>query len=52
MSQGYREILSTRFKFTNQLLSERKLQIKYERRLSDEWMLALMSTDKVCVAYA
>ena len=52
MSEGYSEMFKKRFKFTNQPPSERKLEIKYERGLSDEWMLALESADKVCVTNA
>jgi len=49
MSEGYSEIFKTKFKFTNQPPSERKIEIKFGRGHSDEWMLALESTDKVSV---
>jgi len=50
VAEGYREIVfKQRFKFTNQPPSERKLEIKYERGIPGEWMLALESADKVCV---
>ena len=49
MSEGFSEMFKKRFKFTNQPTSERKIEIKFERGLSEDWMLALESTDKVCV---
>jgi len=49
VSEGYCEVFKTNFKFTNQ---EREIQIKYEKKGLDEWMLGLQSTDKVCVTNA
>ena len=51
MSEGYREIFNERFKFTNHPPSEAdKIEIKFEKEFSDEWMLALQSaTHEVCV---
>jgi len=48
-SEGYSEMFKTKFKFTNQPPSERKIEIKFARGHSDEWMLALESMDKVSV---
>ena len=53
MAEDYHEIFKTEFKFTNQPLSERTIEINFERRDSGEsWMLALQSADKVCVTTA
>lgn len=52
MSEGYREIFRREFKFTNQFPNERKIEIKFERRDSGEWILALESGDKVCITEA
>lgn len=50
MVKGYSEILKTKFKFINQPPGERKIKISYERRHSDEWILALQSPScEVCV---
>ena len=52
VAEDYQEIFKTEFKFTNQPLRERKIEISFEKRDSGEWVLALQSDDKVCGANA
>ena len=51
VTEGYREISRTEFRFTSQPPNEKEIQIKFERRDSGEWILALQSADKVCVTH-